>query len=421
LFLDITGRNDWNSTLPVNNASYFFPSVGLSAIISEITALPAFISLLKARASYAYVGNGTSFNSLKPSFNLVAGGNGGFLNIDRTLRNANLKPEETRSFEGGIDLSLFGNRLGAEVTYYKTNTINQILMIPVPDPSGYSTRIINAGNIQNKGIELLAHARPVDSKDFKWSVNLTFGSNKNKVIKLDSLSPRPALSSPQDLGAIIVEEGKGFGEIYTKSQKRNAGGQIVVSDDGLPIVESAQDYYVGNYNPDWTGGITNSFQFRAWTFSFLVDIRKGGVVISGTQHLLASKGASDKTAINRETGFVIPNSVTEDGAKNTTAVTSQDYWIHVTGSQIGELFAYDATNVRVREAAISYAIPARLLGSSVVKGASLSLIGRNLFFLKNNSDGLDPESSLGTGNNQGIEYSSIPTTRSLGVYLKLNF
>ena len=155
LFLDLTGRNDWNSTLPVKHASYFFPSVGFSAVLNEMLSLPQSISLLKIRASYAYVGNGTSFNQLRPSPTLSPGGNGGFLNVDRVLHNAFLKPEETRSFETGLELGLFKNRIGVEITYYHTNTINQILQIGVPNPSGYAFRIINAGNIMNKGVELL--------------------------------------------------------------------------------------------------------------------------------------------------------------------------------------------------------------------------------------------------------------------------
>ena len=167
LFLDLTGRNDWNSTLPVNNDSYFFPSAGLSAIISDMLKLPEFISLLKARASYAYVGNGTGYNQLKPSHVLVPGGNGGFLNLDRTLHDADLKPEQTRSFETGLELGLFKDRFHAEATYYKTNTRNQILTIGVPNPSGYAFRIINAGNIQNSGIEMLIEWNACSNKKFQ--------------------------------------------------------------------------------------------------------------------------------------------------------------------------------------------------------------------------------------------------------------
>ncbi|MBL7698350.1 MAG: SusC/RagA family TonB-linked outer membrane protein [Chitinophagaceae bacterium] len=421
LFLDVTGRNDWNSTLPVDNASYFFPSAGISGIISDMLTMPSFISYLKLRTSYALVGNGTGFNNLKPTFFFVPGGNGGFLNIDRTLKNANLKPEQTRSFEAGLDFSLFSNRLSVEATYYKTNTRNQILRIPVPDPSGYSSRIINAGNIQNSGVELLLFAKPVDEGLFKWNISATFGANKNRVISLDSLSKEPLLSSPQAIGSIRVVEGGKYGELFTASLQRNASGEIVVGNDGLPLIVSDQNTYVGNYNPDWTGGITNTFQLGNFSVSILIDMRKGGKVLSGTQMLLASKGVADYTAANREQGFVIENSVKEDGSKNTTPVTSEQYWTHVTQNSVGELFAYDATNARLREASITYSLPARLISKSIVNSASISLIGRNLFFITNKADGFDPESSLGTGNNQGIEYASIPSTRSIGVHLKVNF
>ncbi len=421
LFLDLTGRNDWNSTLPIQNASFFFPSVGLSAVISDMVSLPAFMTYLKARTSYALVGNGTGFNQIKPSLALAPGGNGGFLVIDRVLRNPDLKPEETRSFEAGLDFALFSNRLGAELTYYKTNTINQILNIPIPDPSGYARRTINAGDIQNKGVEIVIYGKPVETRDFKWNISITYGANRNNVLKLDSLSKEPLLSSPQDLALIKVIEGGKYGELFTRGFVRNSDGEIIVRDDGLPVVNTEQNHYVGNYNPDWTGGISNSFQFKSWTFSFLIDVRKGGAVISGTQYLMATTGTADYTAVNRETTFVIPNSVTEGGQKNMVGVNAESYWNHITSSLITEAFSYDATNARVREASLTYAFPTSIIGRSIVKGASVSLVGRNLFFITNKADGFDPESSLGTGNNQGLEYASIPSTRSLGIYLKLNF
>lgn len=423
LFLDLTGRNDWNSTLPVKNASYFFPSVGLSAVLSDMLKLPATVSLLKVRTSYAYVGNGTGFNQLKNSPYIVPGGNGGFLHPDPVLHNADLKPEETRSFEGGLDLQLFGDRLGTQFTYYKTNTINQILSIGVPNPSGYQVRNINAGKIQNKGVEILLNGTPVRSKDFRWGIRANFGMNKNKILYLDSLQKAPPLSSPETLGIIVAEEGKSFGGIYVTSLQRNASGQVIVDDNGLPLVEGDQTkHFAGNYNPTWTAGISNTFQFKNWSLSFLIDERKGGIVVSGTEALMAAQGTLDLTLLNREGGFVVPNSVKSNGDKNDKVVTAEDYWRYVGGSGlVGELFVNDATNIRLREASLGYEFPASVLGHSFIKGASLSLVGRNLFFLKNNAYGFDPETAIGTGNNQGLEYTPVPSTRSYGVYLKLNF
>lgn len=421
LFLDLTGRNDWNSTLPVKNASYFFPSAGISALLNEMLHLPAAISILKLRTSYAFVGNGTGFNELKPIYSLVPGGNNGFLLIDGTLRNANLKPEETHSFEVGLDAGFIDNRIGFQATYYNTNTINQILTIPVPAASGYATRIINAGKIQNQGIELLVNAQPVRSKNFNWKMQFVFGSNVNKVIRLDSLQPKVSLSSPQALGSIIVEEGRKYGELYTSSLQRDNNGNVVVDATGKPLLITDQTKYAGNFNPDWTAGFSNTFQYKNWSLYFLIDERKGGTIISGTQALMASAGTSAVTEANRETGFVIPNSVTADGGKNTQAITAQDYWMQVASNNIGELFAYSATNIRLREASITYAFPSEKLAASFIKGIQLSLVGRNLFFFKNNAKGIDPETALGTGNNQGIEYASLPSTRSYGLYLKFNF
>jgi len=353
---------------------------------------------------------------------LAPGGNGGFLNIDRVLHDADLKPEQTRSFEGGLDINIFKDRIGANVTYYKTNTRNQILQIGVPNPSGYAFRIINAGNIQNDGIELGFTLKPIVTKNFKWSINVAYGSNKNKVLYLDSLEKKPPLSSPETLGEIVVEEGKSYGEIYTSSLQRNSSGQVVVGDNGLPLAITDPNYYAGNYNPKWTGGIANTFQYKSWSLSVLIDGKKGGVVISGTQALLAAEGASKQTLANRETAFIIPNSVKQDGSKNDIMIKAEDYWTHVGGANpVGELFINDATNFRVRELNLTYSLPQKLFGNSFVKGASLSLVGRNLFFLKNSAYGFDPESGIGTGNNQGLEYTPVPTTRSYGAYLKFNF
>lgn len=421
LFLNFTGRNDWNSTLPVKNAAYFFPSAGISAILNELLSLPEAISTLKIRSSYAFVGNGTGFNEYSPSFSLAPGGNSGFLLIDNTLRNADLKPEETRSFEAGIDIGILKDRFAAGFTFYNTNTINQILTIPVPAPSGYASRIINAGKISNHGVELQANAGIIRSEKFRWNLNLVFGANVNKVVRLDPLQQKVDLSSPQALGAIVVEEGKKYGELYTASFQRNDKGQIVVTDDGKPLFNTDQTHYAGNYNPDWTGGIANRFSYKDWSFYVLIDERKGGTILSGTQLLAAGNGTAKITETGRETGFVIPNSVFRNGQPNTIPIAAQDYWTSIVQNSIGEPFAYSATNIRVREADLSYTFPSSKFRYSFIKGCTISLVGRNLFFIRNDARGIDPESALGSGNNQGIEYASLPSTRNYGFYLKFNF
>jgi hypothetical protein len=221
---------------------------------------------------------------------------------------------------------------------------------------------------------------------------------------------------------IVVEEGKGYGEIYTSSFVRNESGQIVVQDNGLPVVNTNSEYYAGNYNPKWSGGIANTFQYKSFSLSVLIDGKKGGTVISGTEALLASKGAADLTLANRETKFVIPNSVMQDGSKNTTEISAEDYWTYVAGANaVGELFINDATNFRLREVNLSYTFSSQLLRKTFIKGATISFIGRNLFFIKNNAYGFDPETGIGTGNNQGLEYTPVPSTRSYGIYVKINF
>ena len=345
-----------------------------------------------------------------------------FLYVDRVLHDADLKPEQTKSFEAGVDFGFFKNRLGGAFTFYKTNTINQILQIGVPNPSGYAFRIINAGNIQNQGVEIQLFGKPVETKDFNWTITFNFGLNRNKIIYLDSLQKSPPLSSPETLGSIVADEGKSYGDIYTTSFMRNSSGQILVDTSGKPLVQTDQTkHFAGNSNPLWTAGMINTFQYKNWTVSFLIDMRKGGIVVSGTQALMASKGTSELTVANRESGFVVPNSVMQDGSKNTKVISVEDYWRWVgSDNLVGEAFTYDATNIRLREASISYNF-SKIINGSFIKGASLTLLGRNLFFFKNNAYGFDPESALSTGNNQGLEYTSVPSTRSYGLYLKLNF
>ncbi|SEN88774.1 TonB-linked outer membrane protein, SusC/RagA family [bacterium A37T11] len=422
IYLDVSARNDWNSTLPAGNRSYFFPSFGANVLWNSLLKLPASINMLKTRFSYAYVGNGTQFNNLKPSYEIVPGGYSGFLLIDRTLYNNDLKPEQTKSIEGGIDLGLWQNRLSVSATLYKSNTINQILTIDLPNPSGYASRIINAGNIQNKGVEIQVNAVPVQATDFKWDLIGQFGSNKNKVLKLDSLQKKPYLSSPDRIAVIVAEEGGGFGDIYTRGFQRNEAGQILVGANGLPLITD-KDFYAGNYNPSWTAGISNTFSYKDLSLSFLIDMRKGGTIVSHTQALMAGAGVAEQTVKSRGETFVIPNSVYEDGTTNVTGITPENYWSYVGGASdpVGELFIYDGTNIRMREISLTYSLPTKWFIGTVIKHASLSLIGRNLFFFHNDADGFDPESALGTGNNQGIEYTSMPSTRNYGIHLKVDF
>lgn len=422
LFVNLTGRNDWNSTLPAQNRSFFYPSFGVNAILSEMIQLPKVISLLKLNGAYAFVGSGTAYNQIRPVLEFTPGGNEGFLKNDRTLRNQDLKPENTRSIEAGLSLSLWENRIGADFTLYKSNTLNQILAIGLPDPSGYATKIINAGNIENNGIELLLTGKPIAGENFSWDVFLTYGANRNKIIRLDPLQKRSILSFDR-IANIVVEEGKKYGDIYTAGFKRNEAGQIIVDPNGLPLITD-KTYYAGNFNPDWTGGVTNTLRYKGLALSFLIDMRKGGAAVSHTQAILAGAGHSELTLPNREGEFVVPNSVKEDDTPNDIAILAEEYWTSIggVGSPVGEPFVYDATNVRLREFSLSYSLPSALLNNFFIKGATLSLVGRNLFFLKNNAYGFDPEAAaLGVGNGQGIEYASLPSTRSYGFHLRFNF
>ncbi len=420
LFLDITGRNDWSSTLPSTNWSYFYPSVGLNWVITDmLNSTSSFLSFAKVRANYAEVGGTTGPYRLDKTFSFGAGGNLGYSWRSSTLPEENLKPENTKSTELGFDVKFWNGRLGIDFTWYKSNTFNQLLSIPLPRPSGYRAKFINAGNVQNKGMELTLTATPVETANFTWDLAFNYASNESEVIELTEELSEYTIRGRSWMTTIKVVEGEPYGEIFTKGFVRNDAGDILINDLGLPITTAGQTVPMGNYNPDWFGGLSNTFTYKGVNLSILLDMRMGGNIFSFTEANLASDGFSEITVAGRD-GFVVEGVNESDGQPNTTTVTSEAYWQSLGGrnTPTGEPFGYDASYVRVREVLLGYTFN---FESSVLQSLQLALTGRNLGFLYNAAEVVDPNMTVGTGNIQGMEGFGVPSTSSYGFNARFKF
>jgi TonB-linked SusC/RagA family outer membrane protein len=433
LYFDVTARNDWSSTLPAPH-SYFYPSLGLTTVLSDIIELPNFINFAKLRGSYTRVGNDAAPYLLTQTYSFSQGGTGGFINRDGTQAIGDLQPELTTSLEFGFDGRFFDNRLGLDVTFYKTNSVNQLLSLPLAPASGFSNQYINAGNIENAGVELTLTGSPIKKNDFTWDVTLNYARNVNAIVSLHPDIKQNLLSSGYGRTAgVLVKEGGAYGDLYTEGWARTPSGQFIMDGAGKPVVSSSQEF-LGNFNPKFTLGLNNAFSIGKISLNVLVDARIGGVMTSGSDASLAFDGSSAYTTAYREGGWVIPGVTLSNNEyiPNTTPVNAETFWTTVSNGRYswGQVFTYDATNVRIREAAVGYDFN---INSQYVKRAKLSIVARNLFFLaKGNAivdiPGIptrkmwfDPDVNLGAGNYQGVEYGTLPSARSIGLNLSLSF
>ena len=433
LYFDVTARNDWSSTLPAPH-SYFYPSLGLTAVLSDIVELPSFISFAKLRGSYTRVGNDAAPYLLTQTYSFSQGGVGGFINRDATQAFGELKPELTTSLEFGFDGRFFDNRIGLDVTFYKTNSINQLLSLPLAPASGFSNQYINAGDIENSGVELTLTGSPIKKNDLTWDVMLNYARNVNAIVALHPDIKQTFISSGfVRTAGVLVKEGGAYGDLYADGWARTPSGQLIMDGAGKPLVSSTQEY-LGNFNPKFTLGLNNAFSFGKIRLNVLVDARIGGVMTSGSDASLAFDGSSAITTAYREGGWVLPGVTLSNNEyiPNTYPINAETFWTTVSKGRYswGQVFTYDATNVRIREAAVGYDIT---INSQYVKKATLSIVARNLFFLaKGNAiidiPGIptrkmwfDPDVNLGAGNYQGVEFGTLPSSRSIGLNLSLSF
>ncbi|WP_163410410.1 SusC/RagA family TonB-linked outer membrane protein [Flavobacterium ajazii] len=427
LYLDLTARNDWSSALPADNRSFFYPSVGLTGIITDMVDIKSdVLSFLKVRGSYAQVGNDTNPYLLADQLSYY-GFNGGVVQSSTLLSNPNLKPEISSSMEFGVNTRLFNNKIGLDFTWFQTNTKDQIFTINLPPSSGFDKQVVNGGEIQNKGIEVVLNANIVEGNKFSWDATANFATYRTKVLSIfEDRTELNLATGYERLAQTIVKKGGDYGDLYIRGYQRNADGQIIVDGTtGLPLFTSGFSVLAGNFNPDWTAGLQNKFKYKDFSLSFLVDFRIGGNVISYSQARMTGAGVSDIT-LNGRDGFVV-DGVVDNGngtySPNTTSITAENYWTQVASRdpRSAEDFVYDATNIRLREVVLGYSLPSKLLRNSPFTGIDLSIVGRNLFFFVNKAKYFDPEQGVSVGNLQGIESYNIPTTRDFGFNAKFNF
>lgn len=439
LFLGITGRNDWSSTLPKGKNNFFYPSVNTSFVFSEAFKMPDFISYGKIRASAAQVGNDAAPYLLESVFitgtvgdgqqnsqvNFPLNGVPGFTQSN-IIGNPEIKPEITTSYELGLEFGLFNNRISFEGTVYSNRSKDQIITVPIAATSGYTTQTLNAGLITNKGVEILLRGTPVRAKSFTWDVTATFTKNENKVVELFPGTEQLGLGGFSG-GTLVAQVGQPYGSFFGASFLRSPDGNIVVdATTGYPVIDPQAKIH-GNVQPDFLAGLNNSFSYKGFSLSFLFDARKGGVFFSRTRTLQEFLGTDPRTLYNNRQVFVVPGSVIlmPDGkyAANTTPVqNAENYWTSVSSTTAME-HLIDASFIKLREASLTYRLPASLFRNKSIKGITVGFSGRNLWLWtpKENTYS-DPEtSSFGTGNVQGYEYGTIPSMRNYGVNVRLTF
>lgn len=428
IFLNASARNDWSSTLPSNNRSYFYPSFGLTAVVSDLVELPEAISYLKLRGSWAEVGNDTDPYQLFQQASVVSGST---ININNALPNPDLLPETTRSTEIGFDVRLLDNKLNASLTWYKTNTFDQLFRTPVGPAFGAQFIFQNGADIQNTGIEINLGGRIINNEDFSWDANFNFAANKSKV--LDIAEGFDQLTQSTDfIRAYRLVVGEEFGNVYSRGFARDDQGRVIVDAAGLPTVTSGLSVKIANFNPDWLGGFSNTFRYKDFSLSVLIDIRQGGTIATFTEAILAGNGLLDYTANGRDGSLVFgenvyggETAVTATGQPNTISVSSEDLWNRLGGrnTPVGEAFVRDASNIRLREMVLGYSVPANVIEKfKFLTSARVSLVGRNLFFFSNKANSIDPESVTSTANDaEGREAFAAPTTRSFGLSLNVGF
>ena len=465
-FLNITGRNDWSSTLPVDNNSYFYPSVTASVLLSEAFGWRSkAVNYLKIRGGWSQVGADANPYQLATVFTSETAFNGNPLQSSSTIgMNPNLKPEKTSSIEAGFEAAFWDNRLYLDFTYYKTDSRNQILKLATTAASGYTSQVRNAGHIRNRGYEIQLGAVPIQtSKGFRWNLDLNYGANSSKVVKLDDEGLITSYQLYSSGIQILASVGEAYGTLFGTSYVRDANGNVVVDANGLPKI-STTNKTLGKFTPDWTGGISNTFSYRSLSLSFLIDASVGGSIFSNTNKTGKYTGVLANTLSGRDAehgglwyytdamgnnvrlpespsysvssdGFyyaqvngqstrvyqdgIMVEGVTESGSKNEEVVSAEKYYHRI--YSIAEANVYDASYVKLREVALSYRLPRLWTQKLHLQEASVTLTGRNLWTIYKSVPNIDPESALTTGNAQGVEAYSLPTTRSFGVNLSVKF
>lgn len=433
LFVDATFRNDWSSTLPTDANSYFYPSFSGSFIFSELKPLQelTWLTFGKLRLGWAQVGNDTDPYSLSKTYEYMGGSFAGVpsYGLDQTLNNAKLKPELTNSVEAGLELKLFGNRVGMDVTYYNNRTKNQIMQVPLAASSGYTSRWMNAGEISNKGVELVATVIPVQTKDFQWEATFNWSKNVNRVEKLNGqLQTLQIASSFIDLHASV---GKPYGELMGFNYVYDNDGNKVVNSDGV-YAKTSQTESLGSILPDWLGGMRNQFRYKNFDLGFMIDVRSGGSFYSITHEYGMYSGTLEASAANgiRETGLVLPGvqgnvTFNADGSYEVTNTRPNDVNVsafdwgrsHSGGVQAQNVFS--SSYVKLREITAGYTVP--LANRNVLKDLRVSAFATNIWTIWKANKLFDPDFTQSSGNVQGLDGGNIPSPITYGLTVSAKF
>lgn len=430
VYLDGTIRRDNFSTLPTDNSSFYYPSVSSSFVFSKLLNTNA-ISFGKLRVNYAEVGNGPTFDRLFDTYTINT--DIGY-SVPVTANNKELKPERTKSYEAGLEMRFVNNRLGFDVSYYKSNSFDQIIRVPISEATGQSRKLLNAGEIENKGIEVSLNATPVKTDNFSWMLQGNFTKNKSEVVALPEGTEVIEIASYQGGVKINAALGQPYGVIYGADYERNENGERLVDEDGY-YIKTGPNEVIGDTNPDWLMGITNTINYKSWSFSFLIDVQQGGSVFSLDQYYGENTGLYPNTAYINDLGNPVRNSlengggfinpgVHTDGTPNTTRVDAGNPDL---GSPFGYAtfpqseFVYDASYVKLRQASLSYTMPSKFLDNTFMTGLQFTVTGSNLWIIDKKTPYADPESGLSSGNAQGYITGSLPTTQDYGFNIKAQF
>jgi len=425
IFLDLTGRNDWASTLPAGNNSYFYPSVSTSYILSDIFQLPKAISYAKLRLSWAQVGSDTDPYQTRKYYGTSEFP--GSAEAPSVLHNAVLQPEKTNSWEAGINFSLLNNRIDADVNVYTTTTRNQVLSVPLDITTGFSQAWINGGVIRNRGVEVMLSMKPVVSPNFNWTSTLTWSKNQNRVLELsEDIEGYQQIIASSGAGAVqtIVTKGGSTGDLWGFGLVRNDAGQVLFDAKTGLAVRPTQKVKIGNAYADWKAGFNNEFRYKNLSLGVLIDGQYGGIVYSQTHHKLTETGKLKHTLAGREEGGVIGDGVVQnaDGSfsPNTTRVPINTWYADYYRRANVETNSFDASYLKLREVRLEYRLPKNFLNKIKVAGASVALYGRDLAMISKFPI-FDPETAAFNGSSimPGVEMGQMPSTRTFGLNLRL--
>lgn len=414
--VDLTARNDWSSTLPKENLSYFYPSISSAFIFTDAFGIQSdILSSGKLRASWARVGNDTQPYRLFATYNAGAPFNTiPAYNVPTEMLNPFLKPEEITSIELGTDLGFFDERLGFVLTYYDSKARDQILSVQTSAASGFTQSNVNAGEVRNWGWELQLNATPVQlDNGFTWNMTLNFDKNNNEVTELYGDMEAQNLGTYWSLD-VQARKGRPYGVFWGNGFLRDDEGRLVLGSNGLPQIDPVKRE-LGNYNPDWQAGITNTFTYGPIDFSFMFDGQYGGQIFSTTSWFGDYAGVLTTSLRGRENDICDPGITFEgvgtDGQPKTSTVCPEDYFHSTFGNH--ETAIFDASFIKLREVSLSYRVPNSFVNRLGFSSMNVSMVGRNLW-MKAKAPHIDPETTFNSGNAQGLEFGQFPTARSVG-------